>query len=90
LLIAPMNALRMQLLAEAVPPGRRSEAFAIQYSAFHIGWGISGLSLAALLGPVGAAGAIAFSGGVAVASALVTDVGDRLRRQANAERAGRR
>ena len=79
LLVAPSNALRTQLLPEAVAPGRHSEAFAIQYSAFGIGWGISGLSVAALLGPVGAGGAIAIGGGTAVATSLGMEVTDRVR-----------
>jgi hypothetical protein len=68
--IAPMNALRTQLVALGAPPERRSEAFATQYSAFHVSWGLSGLTVAALLGPVGAGGAIAIAGAIAVTVAV--------------------
>jgi hypothetical protein len=83
LLIAPVNGLRTQLLAESVPATQHSEAFAILYSAMGLGWGASGLIAGVLLRPIGAAGAIAIAAAVAVSGGVATQLflGAPLRRR---------
>jgi hypothetical protein len=49
---------------------QRAEAFSILYAAMGIGWGLSGFAVSALLGPVGASGAITVAAAVAVLCGL--------------------
>jgi hypothetical protein len=94
LFVAPLNALRTQLLAEAMPAARRSEAFSILYAAFGVGAGVSGLTMSVLIGPLGADGAIAVGGGVAVITSLLLQLLPRpvarARRRALGTRPGKR
>jgi hypothetical protein len=70
-LIAPINGVRTQLLAAAVPPETQSEAFSILWAAHGVGWGISALVVTILIGTVGVRDAIIVAAFVATMSALV-------------------
>jgi MFS family permease len=72
LLIAPLNGLRTQLLAEAVCPAQRAQAFSILYAAMGAGFGASGLAAGALLGSAGARGVIALAAAITILAATAT------------------
>jgi MFS family permease len=70
LLVAPMNSVRTQILAEVIPPTQQSEAFSTAGAAMAAGWGLSGLVAGALASSVGPRGALL----VAAATSLVIAV----------------
>jgi MFS family permease len=70
LLVAPMNSVRTQILAEVIPPAQQSEAFSTAGAAMAAGWGLSGLVAGALASSVGPRGALL----VAAATSLVIAV----------------
>jgi hypothetical protein len=75
LVIAPLNTLRTQLLAEAVAAPNRGEAFAILWGAIGIGTGLGGVAVGLLLGVVGASGAIVVAGVAAIVGGLTGPAG---------------
>lgn len=72
LVVAPLNATRSYAMQRSAPPGRQAEAFSLMYASMGGGWGLSGLGLGLLLGVVGADGALAVAGALALAVALVS------------------
>jgi MFS family permease len=70
-LIAPINAVRTQLLAVAVPSSEQSEAFSILWAAHGLGWGISGLTVGVMIGSLGVRDALIAAALLATGSALV-------------------
>lgn len=77
LVVAPLNALRSQVLQEVIPPARRSMSFSVLYAAMGLGVGGGSLFAAAFLPLLGAHGVIAVTASIALVAGALTVFMDR-------------